>query len=253
MLSPSLPCPRIQARVALGAKRLAVVGRPAVIQRDRVAEVTLQLIDDEGIEAVSIERIAKMLGVKGPSLYHHFADKAEILTSVAELVLGDLDMDRPTLDWQDWMVETSLILFERVVAHPPGHGAAAVHAGRADDQWSGRAAQMMTEAGVDPAVQVLIMEGTEKMIWGWALQRAVTHSDRLDPTIIANKWPQLATAVRKSRWNDVQLVTVSLRVVPGRGARRPFRTRRLASLTSAWAAVQQRSSTGRRACCDVLP
>ena len=188
------------------------MGRPAVIQRDRVAEVTLQLIDDEGIEAVSIERIATMLGVKGPSLYHHFADKAEILTSVAELVLGDLDMDRPTTDWQDWMVETSLILFERVVAHPR---AATVLLQYMPDapmtNGLGRAAQMMTEAGVDPAVQVLIMEGTEKMIWGWALQRAVTHSDRLDPTIIANKWPQLATAVRKSRWNDVELVTASLR------------------------------------------
>ena len=71
------------------------MGRPAIITKERVAEVTLRIIDEEGLDAVSIERIASELGVRGPSLYHHFADKAAILTEVARLVLGDLDLDRP--------------------------------------------------------------------------------------------------------------------------------------------------------------
>ena len=94
------------------------MGRPAIITKERVAAVTLRIIDEEGLDAVSIERIASELGVRGPSLYHHFADKAAILTEVARLVLGDLDLDRPSEDWQEWLIGTSMLLYDRVLEHP---------------------------------------------------------------------------------------------------------------------------------------
>lgn len=192
------------------------MGRPPVVVKERVAEAALQIIDDEGLEALSIERIARELGVRGPSLYHHFKDKAEILSEVAKLVLGDLDLDHIEADsWQDWLVTVSLRLYRRVLAHP---NATAILLQFMPDAAAvpgfGRAARMLTQQGVDPSMQVLIMEGNEKLIWGWALQRAATfqHLDkRLSPTAINRRWPELAVAVRESLWKDEELIEASLR------------------------------------------
>ena len=209
------------------------MGRPAIITKERVAAVTLRIIDEEGLDAVSIERIASELGVRGPSLYHHFADKAAILTEVARLVLGDLDLDRPSEDWQEWLIGTSMLLYDRVLEHP---SAAVILLQFLPDASMvpafGRTARRLTEAGIDPAVQVLLMEGMEKLIWGWALQRALAtgHADRLKPSVVGGRWPELSVAIRDSRWDDEALVRASLRAfiegviaVPGVAAdgRRP--------------------------------
>lgn len=191
------------------------MGRPAVITRERAAAVALQIIDDEGLDALSLERIAAEMGVRGPSLYHHFADKAEILSEVARLVLGDLDLDQPTQDWQDWLVRVSLTFYRRVLDHPK---AAAVLIQFMPDAASvpgfGRAAIMLTEAGVEPSVQLLLMEGSEKIVWGWAIQRATSalqSQRRVTPEHVAHRWPELAAAARDSRWSDEDLLEASLR------------------------------------------
>jgi TetR/AcrR family transcriptional regulator, tetracycline repressor protein len=191
------------------------MGRPAVISRERVAEVALRLLDEEGVEALGIERIAKELGVKGPSLYHHYADKADILSEVARLVLGDLDLDRPTDDWRQWMVDATLTFYRRVMEHPRSASILLEHMpDNSTIPAFGRAARLLTLAGINPASQVLLMEGSEKIAWGWALQRAVmaTHSEaRMSPSRINRRWPELAVAVRDSRWSDEQLVETAVR------------------------------------------
>ena len=191
------------------------MGRPAVISRERVATAALRLLDEEGVEALSIERIAKDIGVRGPSLYHHYTDKAEILSEVARLVLGDLHLDRPTDDWRRWMVDATMTLYRRVLEHPR---AASILLEYMPDRSTvpgfGRAAKLLTSAGVEPASQVLLMEGSEKIAWGWALQRAVTanHSGRhLSPARINGRWPELAVVVRDSNWTDEALVEATVR------------------------------------------
>jgi len=192
------------------------VGRPPVIVRDRVASVALEIIDNEGIDSLSIERIATELGVRGPSLYHHYADKAEILGEVARLVLGDLDMDQASDDWREWMVDVTLRFYRRVLEHP---GAAAILLEYLPERSTlpgfGRAARLMTEADVDPVAQVLLMEGSEKLAWGWALQRAVmtVHADAgvLSRAAVNGRWPELASALRDNPWTDAALVEASVR------------------------------------------
>jgi AcrR family transcriptional regulator len=191
------------------------MGRPAIINREKVAKVALEIVDTEGLDALSLERIAKEIGVRGPSLYHHFADKSEILTEVARLVLGDLDLDREVGDWQEWMIETCLTFYNRVLEHP---NAASVLMEFMPDASAlpgfARTAEVLTAQGVDPSVQVLLMEGSEKIAWGWALQRAIMARNgdvRMSPAKINRRWPELALAVKQSRWRDEQLLEASLR------------------------------------------
>ena len=159
----------------------------------------MRLIDEEGLEAVSIERIAQEVGVRGPSLYHHFPDKAAILSEVANLVLGDLDMKREVSDWREWMVGNGLTFYRRVLKHPR---AAAILMQFLPDSAAVRglalSAKMLTAEGVDPKVQALLMEGCEKIVWGWSLQRAFMALDgmhSISRSKINGRWPELAKAV----------------------------------------------------------
>ena len=47
-----------------------------LISRDLCAQAALRIIDEDGLEALSLEKLARELGVKAPSLYHHFSNTA---------------------------------------------------------------------------------------------------------------------------------------------------------------------------------
>jgi AcrR family transcriptional regulator len=66
--------------------------RPAVLTRERIVEAAGEIIDTEGLAALSTRRLAAALSVRGPSLYNHFAGKDEILDAVAESVIRDVDV-----------------------------------------------------------------------------------------------------------------------------------------------------------------
>ena len=66
--------------------------RQVLLTHERIVEAASALVDAEGLEAVSVRRLATELGVAGPSLYNHFATKAEILDAVADAVIARVDL-----------------------------------------------------------------------------------------------------------------------------------------------------------------
>ena len=46
---------------------------------DRIVNAALALLDREGLDRLSTRRLATALHIQGPSLYHHFRNKAELL------------------------------------------------------------------------------------------------------------------------------------------------------------------------------
>ena len=56
-------------------------------------------MDAEGLEAVSMRRVAREVGVEAMSLYHHVEDKDDLLGGVCSLVMQEFDIpehdDRP--------------------------------------------------------------------------------------------------------------------------------------------------------------
>jgi AcrR family transcriptional regulator len=76
--------------------------RQSLLTRLRIVEVASALVDAEGLEAVSVRRLATELGVRAPSLYNHFATKGEILDAVADAVVSQVDTSAfATHDWRD--------------------------------------------------------------------------------------------------------------------------------------------------------
>ena len=66
------------------------MARPSkpLISRTAAVQASIAIIDSEGLDAFSLPRLARELGVSAPSLYHHFADKSEIYQSIARYIAG---------------------------------------------------------------------------------------------------------------------------------------------------------------------
>lgn len=73
--------------------------RPPVT-RERVLAAALTLADDGGLEALSMRRIGKALGVEGMALYNHVANKDDILDGIVERVLAEIPMPVADGDWK---------------------------------------------------------------------------------------------------------------------------------------------------------
>jgi TetR/AcrR family tetracycline transcriptional repressor len=54
------------------------------LDRDRVVETALALLQEEGFEALSLRKLAARLGVQAPALYWYFADRAALLNAMVE-------------------------------------------------------------------------------------------------------------------------------------------------------------------------
>jgi AcrR family transcriptional regulator len=97
------------------------MARPRVplISRRKALGAALQIIDSEGLKALSIRRLGEVMNVNGASLYYHFKDKDEILVGVAQLALADVTAPRSDSDnWRVWLPLNAYRTRQALIAHP---------------------------------------------------------------------------------------------------------------------------------------
>ncbi|MGX6602392.1 TetR/AcrR family transcriptional regulator [Micromonosporaceae bacterium Da 78-11] len=104
--------------------------RQVLLTRQRIVDAAALLVDSEGLDALSVRRLATELGVQGPSLYNHFATKADILDAVADAVIAQVDVSAFAADeWSEalrrWATSYHAVLCAHpnivpVLAHGPG-------------------------------------------------------------------------------------------------------------------------------------
>jgi TetR/AcrR family tetracycline transcriptional repressor len=80
-------------------------GRPGLTRGALVARA-LEIGNAEGLEAVSLRRLAQELGVTPMALYHHVRDKQDLINAMTEAVLEGIDATlgfRPEMTWTERM------------------------------------------------------------------------------------------------------------------------------------------------------
>lgn len=81
-------------------RRPAEVEDRAPVNVARTLQVALALADEEGIEAVTMRRLARELGVEAASLYHHVQGKNQILDGLVDLVAAEIEPPASSTDWR---------------------------------------------------------------------------------------------------------------------------------------------------------
>jgi AcrR family transcriptional regulator len=98
-------------------------GRPGpgqkTLSRGRILDAALRLVDAEGMEALSMRRLAADLGVNPMSIYHHVSGKDALITGLVEAVFSEARP--PTPDggtWQERVRESARAYRSLARAHP---------------------------------------------------------------------------------------------------------------------------------------
>lgn len=93
--------------------------RTTLLTRDEVLRAALRIIDAEGLEALSMRRLASDLGVKAMALYHHFPSKGSILDGVTNAIVREMRLPEPLPDsWVDQLVEMVVAFRSALTSHP---------------------------------------------------------------------------------------------------------------------------------------
>ena len=87
------------------------------LSRERVLEAAIDLADRGGLGSLSMRRLAQALGVEAMSLYHHVANKGEILDGMVEAVLSEISVPAGN-DWKATIRRIAISTHEALAAHP---------------------------------------------------------------------------------------------------------------------------------------
>jgi TetR/AcrR family tetracycline transcriptional repressor len=77
--------------------------------RDDIVDRAIDLLDEVGLDALSMRRLAAELGVQPSALYHHFQGKQELLGAVADAIL---ERGRRPTEVVTWQAELMLVCVE---------------------------------------------------------------------------------------------------------------------------------------------
>jgi TetR/AcrR family transcriptional regulator, tetracycline repressor protein len=193
--------------------------RPAqpLISRDKVIRASLRIIDEEGLGAFSLLRLARELSVRGPSLYHHFDDKAEILRAVARAVVLETRLPAPDqgMTWIEWLVALCLSVREAVLRHRkaaplllefmPRNVLTGVYDANA---------QFLTDLGVPAGNLVLVIDGLDKLTLGSIMSETAKDPEQggqIFASVSPGAEPTLAAALDANTRDATELFAESIR------------------------------------------
>ena len=88
------------------------------LTRDRILETALALVDEGGLDALSMRKLGQALGFEAMSLYNHVANKDEVIDGILDLVLAEGDPPAPSDDWEAAVRESAISVHAALRRHP---------------------------------------------------------------------------------------------------------------------------------------
>ncbi|WP_439593643.1 TetR/AcrR family transcriptional regulator [Microbacterium sp.] len=93
-------------------------GSPAGLSKQRVVAEAIRLADSDGVEALSMRRLAGTLDAGAMSLYHYVASKDELLDAMIDVVFDEIDLPLEGVDWQSAMRHEAVSARQVLSRHP---------------------------------------------------------------------------------------------------------------------------------------
>lgn len=149
------------------------MGRPKspLLTTERIRTSALEIIDGEGLEALSMRRLADALGVRAASLYNHVATKEALLHDIADGVMASVDTAGFDHGWTTGLARWARSYRAALTAHPnlvpfmaSGPARRETALSRADAVHGG-----LTRAGWPPRYATMIGASTKYLVVGSAM------------------------------------------------------------------------------------
>lgn len=88
------------------------------LDREIITTAALELIDRDGLDALTMRALGAELGVEAPSLYKHVSGKDDIIEGVMDLVYASVRVGASDAPWQQRVHDYSNALRWAMLAHP---------------------------------------------------------------------------------------------------------------------------------------
>lgn len=173
------------------------------LDRKIVVDTALALLNEVGLEGLSLRRLARELDVQAPAIYRHFTGRADLLRAMADAMfdaeMAVLDRPEPGANWADWLIARSRAVRRAMLSYRDS-GRLREHMHSPADQWPGLELllQMMEEAGftVEQAMTAISVLGNH--IQGSVIaeqeMRRIDRPPGEDADIDPRRFPRLARA-----------------------------------------------------------
>lgn len=90
----------------------------APLNRQRALSTAVALADAEGIGSFTMRRLAQELGIEAMSLYHHVANKDDILDGMVDMVFSEIELPSDGTDWKTAMRQRARSARAALTLHP---------------------------------------------------------------------------------------------------------------------------------------
>ncbi|MDR6906427.1 AcrR family transcriptional regulator [Agromyces sp. 3263] len=102
----------------MSAREQRQVASDMGLSKQRVALEAVRLADREGVDGLSMRRLAGALGAGAMTLYRYVASKDELLDAMIDIVFAEIELPPEDTDWQSAMRREALSARSVLARHP---------------------------------------------------------------------------------------------------------------------------------------
>jgi AcrR family transcriptional regulator len=178
------------------------------LTRERVLRAAVELADREGLESLTMRKLANELGAGAMSLYHYVPNKEQLLAGMIDLVFGEIEVPTADVEWKTALRRRALSTRAALNRHRWAVGRMeGTHTGLANARVHDAVLGCLRRAGFSIETTIQAMSVQDAYIYGFALQEkdvpfetaqegaAVAQRQGWDDEALAKEFPYLAEVV----------------------------------------------------------
>ncbi len=91
--------------------------KPRTLDQQQVVRAAVGLLDEIGLDELTMRRLAERLGVKAASLYRHVRSKEELLALLGDEITADIPLPQTSGTWQQQLTDAAWKVRRGLLAH----------------------------------------------------------------------------------------------------------------------------------------
>lgn len=166
----------------MSAKEQRQIASDAGLSKQRVVVEAIRLADRDGVDGLSMRRLAGTLGAGAMSLYHYVSSKEELLDAMIDVMFDEIELPPEGTDWQSAMRRRAVSARQVLARHPWANGLmeSRTSPGPANLRHHEAVTACLRRAGFSPLMATHANWLLDSYVYGFALQAAGLPFDTAD-------------------------------------------------------------------------